>query len=349
MLNVQTIDSGDHEEVKEFIDSDRGLHCFIVVDSTKRGPSAGGSRLWNYASREEALRDALRLSRGMSYKNAMAGLSLGGGKSVIMKPHGSYDRETLFEAFGEAVDTLDGTYITAEDVGSSVDDMRTVARKTRYVSGITGGDPSPWTALGVFSSMREVVRLRFRQRSLQGLTVAVQGIGSVGRHLCHLLHEDGAKLLVSDIDDKKLRFVEQRFQGTIVPVDQIHAVSCDVFAPCALGGVLNPLTIPDLKGAIVCGAANNQLESDSDGLALVDRDITYVPDYVANAGGIINVAAEYFRWPKAEVERRVAEIPARVAQIYRLSSSELSAANKVADKLAAGLLHKPFKLAATAW
>lgn len=333
MLTSRSLNCPGHELVREFIDEDSGLHSIVAIHSTALGPAAGGCRLWSYSSGGMALNDALRLSRGMSYKNAMAGLPLGGGKAVILKP-AEFDRQALFQAFGQAIESMNGAYLTAEDVGSSVDDMKFVASQTRYVSGISGGDPSPWTAKGVYLSMLEVVRLRLGLNGLRGLKVSIQGVGQVGRHLSELLHQDGADLIVSDINEKNLVLAREMFNATIAPVEKIHQMECDVFAPCALGASLNEQTIPQIRAKIVCGAANNQLRSDMDGERLLKRGISYVPDYIANAGGIINVAGEYLGWARSRVDTNIEKIPARVGDIYRQSIERGISSNILADEMA---------------
>jgi leucine dehydrogenase len=322
-----------HEYIRTFRNEKAGLHAIVAVHSTVLGPAAGGCRLWIYSSEIEALGDALRLSQAMSYKNAMADLPFGGGKAVLIGPAG-LDREALFEAFGSIVESMDGQYVTAEDVGTSVDDMRVVARRTRYVSGIAGGDPSPWTAMGVRAAMREALRLRLGRINLNGLTVAVQGVGNVGMRLCRLLHDDGVRLVTADINSATTDRVCRELGARVVPIHEIHSVECDVFAPCALGRTLNENVVASLNAPIVCGAANNQLASEVNGERLRMRDIFYVPDYVANAGGIINVAAEYFGWPETEVWDRISAIPARVKSLHDVSLREGLAMNLVADRIA---------------
>ncbi|HEY2574414.1 MAG TPA: Glu/Leu/Phe/Val dehydrogenase dimerization domain-containing protein, partial [Verrucomicrobiaceae bacterium] len=244
--------------MKLFSEPASGLSCVIALHSTKLGPAAGGCRLWEYDSLKHAMADAVRLSRGMSFKNAFAGLPLGGGKAVILRPR-HFDRGTLMREFGVAVESLKGAYITAEDVGTSVQDMKFIAERTPYVSGIAKGDPSPWTAKGVFLAMREAVRMALGRESMRDLTVAVQGIGSVGRHLCELLHKEGAAIIAADLRESALQDVETRFGATIVGAESIHKVACDVYAPCALGGGLNSSSIPEIAAKVICGGANNQL------------------------------------------------------------------------------------------
>ena len=321
----------NHEEVVVVGGEAQGFAGIIAIHSTAIGPAAGGCRIWDYDSAEDALTDALRLSRGMTYKNAMADLPLGGGKAVIYRIN--TDRVEAFRAFGAAVEALHGKYITAEDVGASVADMRAIAGATSYVAGLpkeagqAGGDPSPMTALGTFVSIKALLG-----GSVQGRTIAVQGVGNVGFNLCKLLSAEGAKLVVADVNKANLQRAEA-FGVEIAPVDQIHAVKADLFAPCALGAGLNPKTIPELGAPIICGAANNQLAAEADGQRLVDRGITYAPDYVVNAGGIINVSAEYLGEAAHVVEARVRAIAPRVVRVLDIAKSENITPQAAADRI----------------
>ncbi len=320
-----------HEEVVFVGDEALGYKGIIAVHSTAMGPGAGGCRIWNYDRDEDALTDVLRLSRGMTYKNAMAELPLGGGKAVIYKM--GPDRAACFEAFGRDVENLHGRYITAEDVGATVNDMKTIARSTSYVTGIpkeegrAGGDPSPWTALGVYLSIRGLLG-----GSVQGRTIAVQGVGAVGRHLCQLLADDGAKLVISDVNTTNLARIEP-LGSEVAPVDQIHAVKADLFAPCALGAGLNAKTIPELGAKIVCGAANNQLATEEDGARLVAAGITYAPDYVVNAGGIVMVSCEYLGEAAEAVDAKVRAIAPRVLAVVEEGRREGVSPHLVSDRL----------------
>ena len=329
-----------HEGVHLFQDEVSGHRSIIAIHSTRLGPAAGGCRVWHYESEEDALSDALRLSRGMTYKNALAGLSAGGGKAVIMAPPGPFDRRQLFEAFGRMVDSLGGQYITAEDVGSTVEDMETVASQTCHVAGLppdgpssAGGDPSPWTALGVFLAIQTAVQYKL-DRTLDGVTVAVQGLGNVGFHLCQYLHGAGANLVVADLSEQRLKAAQCKFQARIESVGHIHKVGAYVFAPCALGGGLNAQTIPELQARIVCGAANNQLANAADGALLRDRNILYCPDYVVNSGGIINVMAEHGGHDIDSVERQIQQIPSRLMEIMEIAARQNASTNMVADTMA---------------
>lgn len=287
-----------HEQVVFCRDDSVGLRAIIAIHSTALGPALGGCRLYNYATEDEALRDVLRLSRGMTYKAAVAGLDLGGGKAVIWGDPTTARSEALFRSFGRFVASLGGRYITAEDMNTTVEDMNYVYRETRWVTGHSAnsggsGDPSPVTAWGTFHGIRACLEVVYGSPDLRGRTVAIQGAGSVGYHLARFLHEAGARLLYSDISERRLARVMEEFGGSVLDDDEYWSASCDVLAPCAIGGVLNARTIPRIKAPIVAGAANNQLaHEESDGAAVDAAGITYAPDYVINAGGLINVNSE---------------------------------------------------------
>ncbi len=330
-----------HESIHHFCDPETGLQAIIAVHSTALGPAAGGCRRWRYASDADALTDALRLSRGMTYKNAVAGLPFGGGKAVILAGDEAPKSPALFAAFGRAVESLDGRYITAEDVGISVEDMRAVRAETAYVSGLpqsgesAGGDPSPWTALGVFLGIRAAVQSRLGRDSLAGVRVAVQGVGHVGWHLCRLLHEAGAILNVADVVGRNARRAADELGATVVPVAEILTVDTDVLAPCALGNILTSASIPKLRAAVVAGGANNQLATAADGARLAERGILYAPDYVINAGGIISVAREYAGGSSEdEVREEIGSIPVRLQAIFEEADRTGRPTNEVADELA---------------
>ncbi len=331
----------NHERVIFCRDEPTGLCAIIAIHSTALGPAAGGTRLWTYANDDDALHDVLRLSQGMSYKNAMAGLKFGGGKAVIMKPPDFDGSEALFERFGEFIDTLDGDYVTAEDVGMSVEIMATIARRTRYVSGLplqsgkAGGDPSPKTAYGVYYGIEAAAKARLGRDSLEGLRVAVQGVGHVGYYLCKLLQEAGATLLVSDIDETRVDRVCSEFGADRVGSAQILSADVDVLAPCALGSILHQESIPGITARIIAGGANNQLRSPQDGQRLADAGILYAPDYVINAGGIVNVACEYFGDVDDDgVMDLVAQIGPRLADIFDEAKRTGEPTNVIADRRA---------------
>lgn len=320
-------------------DEKTGLSGVIAIHSTALGPAAGGCRFWHYTSNEEMTRDAARLARGMSYKNALAGLPFGGGKAVLRRPVGDFDRVALFRAFGNAVASLEGNYITAEDVGTSIEDMYAVSQQTSYVAGLepkpgkAGGDPSPWTALGVFQSMQAAANFTFGS-DLGGLTVAVQGVGNVGAHLCRLVTQAGGRLIIADVDRARVSSLAQELDAQAVSVDEILSVETDIFAPCALGAVLNDRTIPSLKARLVCGGANNQLATDKDGDALRAREIVYAPDYLVNAGGIINVVAEYLGETNEQVRERVGQIATRLTTVLATAGRNKQSPHIVADEMA---------------
>lgn len=327
------------ERVHVMDDAASGLKGVIVLNSTRLGPAAGGCRLWRYPNAIAATNDALRLAEGMAYKNALADLPLGGGKAVIVTPSAGFDRQKLFEAFGREVAKLRGAYVTAEDVGTSVGDMEVVRRRTQHVAGLErvkgcpGGDPSPWTALGVFVSLRHAVRRRMGA-DLRDVTIAVQGLGHVGSSLCELLHDAGARLLVAETRPGVALDLARRFGAQAVHADEIVSSKCDVFVPCALGGVLDTDSISRLQAKVVCGAANNVLAKPEDGDALAQRGVLYCPDYVVNSGGIINVCAEYLGWKMDEVERRVSKTGERLAAVLDFAAAKGISSNRAADELA---------------
>ena len=334
-----------HESLHYFQDADTGLNAIIAIHSTALGPAAGGCRRWQYINDSNALTDALRLSHGMTYKNAVAGLPFGGGKAVILADDAAPKSERLFRAFGRAVESLDGRYITAEDVGVRVDDMRSVQQETRFVSGLpqsgdsAGGDPSPWTALGVFLGLEAAVKAKLGLESVDGLSVAVQGVGHVGLKLCHLLHEAGAKLVIADVNHEHLQQVKDELPVTeVAPTDLLYA-DVDVLAPCALGNILTSVTIPKLRAKIIAGAANNQLATTEDGARLAAHRILYAPDYVVNAGGIISVAHEYLGHSmEDEVRAEVKRIPERLQSIFDKAEESGEPTNLVADDLARSIV-----------
>ena len=328
----------DHERVVFCSDSASGLQAIIAIHSTALGPAAGGCRLWSYASDDAALTDVLRLSQGMSYKNAMAGLKFGGGKAVIIKTPEFEGSDTLYERFGEFVDQLNGDYVTAEDVGMSVEIMQTIGRSTKYVSGLprkggqAGGDPSPKTSWGIFRGIEAAVRFKLGRDSVDGLTVAVQGAGHVGYYLSKYLAASGAKLVVADIDEARSQRVCNEFGATSASLDDILFQDVDVVAPCALGAILTEQSIPRLKTTIVAGGANNQLEGDADGQRLFDAGILYAPDYVINGGGIINVSSEYYGdVADDEVMALVDAIGPRLTGIFEEAEEAGLPTNQVAD------------------
>lgn len=283
-----------HEQVTFFHDPASGLRAIIAIHSTALGPALGGCRVWPYESEEAALNDVIRLSRAMTYKNAAMGLPLGGGKAVIIADSGVDKTPALFEAFGRAVERLGGRYITAEDVGTEPEDMEAVKRHTSHVAGLpdTSGDPSPATAFGIYSGIRASLKHASGSDDLKGKRVAVQGLGAVGMSLCEFLVNDGASIIVTDIAQKRIDHAVSELGAEAVPSDAIYDVDCDVFAPCALGAVVNDLTVPRFKAKVIAGSANNQLAEPRHADALRERGILYAPDFIINGGGVMNIADE---------------------------------------------------------
>jgi leucine dehydrogenase len=328
----------DHEKVLFADDPATGLRAILAVHSTVRGPAVGGCRMWAYEDSHAALTDVLRLSQGMSYKNVMADLPIGGGKSVIIKPKGEFDRVALFESFGRALEALNGNYISAEDVGVSPADMVAARRTSRHVVGLPDGtgDPSPVTAKGVFLGIKVCAEKALGRSSLEGVKIAVQGAtGHVGSHLVGHLAEAGAELFLADINEEALKALAGKHGAAIVDKDAIYDVDADVFTPCALGAVINPDTIDRLKVKLVAGAANNQLSTREMGAELMKRSIAYAPDYVINAGGIINVMGELdARFDAKWVEGKLVTLQSTLAEILDTAEREGKPANLVADELA---------------
>jgi leucine dehydrogenase len=325
---------GEYERLASCVDG--AYRGFIAIHSTKLGPAIGGTRFWNYPSDKDAVADLRRLARGMTYKNALAGVPFGGGKSIILRTDGAPDREAIFRAHGRFVETFGGRYITAEDVGTSPADMEFVRRETRHVAGLLGrsGDPSPFTARGVFRAMQAAANHRWGADSLQGKTVALQGCGNVGYHLAANLHRAGAHLRVSDVDAAKVDRLVKEFGALTVPSDEIFASKADVFAPCALGGIINDETIPQLKVEIIAGAANNQLLEPRHGDELTRLGIVYAPDYAANVGGVINGCRELLGWEASHSATKIDEIYDTVLDIFRSAKAEGIPAYQAADRLA---------------
>jgi leucine dehydrogenase len=343
-------DYDDHELVELVHDQASGLTAIIALHSTHLGPGAGGTRFWHYAEPADAMRDALRLSRGMSYKNAMAGLPMGGGKAVILAGKDRAKTPEMLAAFGEAVQALGGRYVTAEDVGISEADMVSVSQHTQFVSGLpvgegqAGGDPGPFTAMGIYLGIKAAVEYKLGNSSLQGVRVAVQGTGSVGGGVARLLSKDGATLIVADVDDARAKALAREVEGEAVAPEQIMSVACDVFSPNALGAILDEEGIARLDCPIVAGGANNQLAKAGHGRLLADRGILYAPDYVINAGGIISVALEYLCRTEGEacdineVRKRLAQIPDRLRTIWEESDRTGVSSDQVADRMAQKLI-----------
>jgi len=325
-----------HEEVLVASDPSCGYRGIIAVHSTALGPALGGTRFWKYESDEAAITDALRLSRGMTYKNAVAGLDLGGGKSVILGDNRTKDREAIFRAHGRFVESLGGRYITAEDVGTDTADMDFVHMETEHVAGLKekSGDPSPVTAHGVFRSVQASAKQRWGSDDLTGKVVAIQGCGNVGRYVAKELHEAGAKLIVSDIDPDRAARVAAETGAQVVQGDEIYSVKADIFAPCALGGIINDKTLAVFKFEVISGGANNQLLEPRHGDKLEEMGMQYAPDYVANAGGVINVFGEVAGWDAPRALKKADEIYDTILQVFDIARKESIPSYKAADRLA---------------
>jgi len=329
-----------HERVLVCSNPDVGLRAIIAVHDTTLGPGLGGVRMWPYQSFDEALTDALRLSRGMTYKAAAAGLNLGGGKAVILGDPKSDKSEELFRSFGRHVDSLGGLYITAEDVGTDMEDMEVILTETQWVTGVSpahggSGDPSPVTAHGVLQGIKAAVRWRYDEASLSGRCVAIQGLGSVGYHLASYLKDEGAELIGCDIDDEVTALAADELGLEVVAPGEIFTVDCDIFAPCALGAILNDETIPQLRCGIVAGGANNQLARDSHGQALLERGILYAPDFMINAGGLINVYNELLgEYNQERALRGTRTIYLNLMRVFEVSKTEGVPTNVAADRVA---------------
>jgi leucine dehydrogenase len=334
--------AGGYERVVEAADEGAGYRSVVAIHSTVLGPALGGARLWSYATVDEARTDALRLARGMTYKNALAGLPFGGGKSVIIGDAKRIDREKVFGAHGRLVERLGGTYITAEDVNTSPADMEIVRRGTRHVGGLAdaSGDPSPVTAHGVFRAIQAASKFRWGSNDLAGRAVALQGCGHVGHNLARELKGAGARLIVTDVDEEKARGVAGELGAERVRPEEIYDARSDIFAPCALGGVLNDETITRLRCEIVAGAANNQLLEARHADALSARGILYAPDYVANAGGVINGTIELLGWERERSRRKVQEIYNTLLEIFAAAEANGITPARAADRLAESLIEE---------
>jgi leucine dehydrogenase len=332
-------DFDHHETVAFFDDKKSGLRAIIAIHSTALGPACGGTRMYPYASGDAALTDVLRLSRGMSYKNAIADLPLGGGKAVIIGDPAKDKSDARFLAFADAINTLGGRYLTAMDVGMAPKDMPVIARGTDYVWGFDkpghiSGDSGPDTALGVFVGLKAAVKHRLGAETTKGLTVAIQGLGKVGMGLAKRLHAEGAKLIVADVNEEAVRKAVEAFGARPVAPSDVVTTECDVLSPNAMGAILDDKSIAALRARVVAGGANNQLLRPEHGAALKARDVLYAPDYVINGGGIIRVAGQINAWSEAEIERRVLNIYNTLGQIFRRSDAEGQPTSVVADRMA---------------
>ena len=333
-------DFDHHESVHLFDDAKTGLQAIIAIHSTHVGPAAGGTRFWHYADKSAAITDALRLSRGMSYKNAMAGLSAGGGKAVILADAARAKTQDMLDCFARAVDSLGGRYITAQDVGMSEADMVSLSNNTAHVAGLPGqgGDPGPYTARGIYLGVKAVATHALGVQNMSGVHVAVQGVGSVGGGLARYLAADGAKLTIADVDNVRATALAQELGATCVPVGEIMTVEADVFSPNALGAILTEASVAALRVKAVAGGANNQLATGPEGRLLADRGILYAPDYVINAGGIINVLRHIDNAGDDEINARIDAIPGRLNAIWEQSEGTHSTPAEVADQMAKKLI-----------
>ncbi|WP_242164431.1 Glu/Leu/Phe/Val dehydrogenase dimerization domain-containing protein [Lysobacter sp. M15] len=335
----ETLDTTGHEQVVFCHNKDAGLKAIIAIHDTTLGPALGGTRMWPYRSEAEALNDVLRLSRGMTYKNAVAGLDIGGGKAVIIGNPATDKSEALFRAFGKFVDSLGGRYITAEDVGIDVNDMEYVFRETEYVTGVHqvhggSGDPSPFTAYGTLQGLMATLNRAHGDEEVGKYSYAVQGLGHVGMEFVKLLKERGAKIFVTDINQELVDKAVDEYGAEAVGLDDIYDVPADVYSPCALGGTINEQTLPRLKAKVICGAANNQLANNAIGDEVDRRGIVYAPDYAVNAGGVMNVALELDGYNRERAMRMMRTIYHNLARIYEISERDRIPTYKAADRLA---------------
>ena len=328
-------------------DAATGLKAFIAIHNTRFGPALGGCRFIPYDSSDNALLDAVRLARGMSYKAVLAGVPQGGGKAVIMKPPGSFDGEALFRSFGRFVQDLGGRYITAVDAGTSAREMDWICKETQHVTSTSTEDnPAVYTARGVFEGIGAAIRHQLGQDHLQGLKVAVQGIGNVGYRLCEMLHQAGAELIISDINEQQTRRAAAAFGAKVVAPEAIYAVPCDAFAPCGLGGILNEQTLPQLNCRVVAGSANNQLASAQQGRWLHEQGILYAPDYVINAGGLVYASLHHLGKAHTLIEEKTKRIAHTLTEIFRQSAQKDLATSAIADALAEKRLYQTLSEAA---
>ncbi|GAK02304.1 leucine dehydrogenase [Geomicrobium sp. JCM 19037] len=335
----EEMQTDQYEQVIFCQEKTSGLKAIIAIHDTTLGPALGGTRMWNYDNEEDALRDVLRLAKGMTYKNAAAGLNLGGGKAVIIGDARKDKNEGMFRAFGRYIEGLSGRYITAEDVGTTEADMDTIYQETNYVTGKSkafgsGGNPSPVTAYGVYVGMKAAAKEAFGTDSLSGRTVAMQGVGNVSFELGKYLHKEGAKLIVSDIHQPSVDRAVNEWNATAVAPEDIYDQECDIFAPCALGAVINDDTIPRLKSSVIAGAANNQLKEQRHGDVLHEKGIIYAPDYVINAGGVINVYDELLGYNRERVMQKVEELYHSMTRVFEVSKRDNIPSYQAADRMA---------------
>lgn len=340
MMEIFTyMEKYDYEQLVFCQDENSGLKAVIAIHDTTLGPALGGTRMWTYQSESEAIEDALRLARGMTYKNAAAGLNLGGGKTVIIGDPKKDKNPEMFRAFGRYIQSLNGRYITAEDVGTSVDDMDLIHMETDYVTGISpefgsSGNPSPVTAYGVYKGMKASAKEAFGSDSLEGKVIAVQGVGNVAYRLCEYLHEEGASLIVTDINKEAVQRAVDAFGAKAIDPNDIYSVDCDIYAPCALGATINDDTIPVLKAKVIAGSANNQLKTPEHGDIIHEKGIIYAPDYVINSGGVINVADELNGYNQNRALRKVEGIYDILGKVYEIAKRDHIPTYVAADRMA---------------
>ncbi len=339
MSLFEHLQDDDYEQLIFCQDRDSGLRAIICIHNTTLGPALGGCRMWSYATEQDAIVDVLRLARGMTYKAAVAGLNFGGGKAVILGDPNKDKSEALFRAFGRYVQGLNGRYITAEDVGTSEEDMDIIQQETDYVTGVSpefggGGNPAPVTAYGVYMGMKATAKQAWGDDALEGKTIAVQGMGNVAFNLCRYLYEEGARLIVTDIHKPSVKRAVEKFGAKAVEADDIYEVDCDIFSPNALGGVLNDETIPKLKARAIAGAANNVLQEARHGEKLHEMGFFYAPDYVINAGGVIHVADELQGYNRDRVLKKVKGIYHNIEQVFEISKRKNIPTSLAADRLA---------------
>ncbi|MCF6137835.1 Leu/Phe/Val dehydrogenase [Pseudalkalibacillus berkeleyi] len=329
----------DYEQLVICQDKQSGLKAIICIHDTTLGPALGGTRMWTYENEDAAIEDALRLAKGMTYKNAAAGLNLGGGKTVIIGDPRKDKNEEMFRAFGRYIQGLNGRYITAEDVGTTVADMDLIRQETEFVTGVSpafgsSGNPSPVTAYGVYRGMKAAAKEAFGTDSLEGKVIAVQGVGNVAYNMCKHLHEEGAQLIVTDINKEAVQRAVEEFGAKAVDTEEIYSVDCDIYAPCALGATINDETIPQLKAKVIAGAANNQLKDVKHGDIIHEMGIVYAPDYVINAGGVINVADELNGYNHDRAMKKVELIYDNIARVCEISKRDSIPTYVAADRLA---------------
>lgn len=340
MLTFERLYSDGHEEVVFFSDPTCNLKAIVAIHDTTLGPALGGTRMWPYASIDDAIEDVLRLSKGMTYKAAVSGLNLGGGKAVIIGDPKEDKSEALFRAYGRYIESLNGRYITAEDVNTTVEDIEHIFTETNYVVGVArihggSGNPAPYTALGVFRGMEAACSQVYGQRSLSGKKVALQGVGAVGFELAKLVNDHGGEIIFTDISERNIQRMKEHFPGAqFVDSAQIFDQSCDIFAPCALGGAINDETVTRLQSKIVCGAANNQLLKPYHGDSLKKKGILYCPDYLINAGGLMNVSIEFEGWNDGKSRRMINTIYDTALNIFNISDEQNISTSQAADFLA---------------